>query len=232
MADTTIFCGHCGKNTEHMHLGGKTCICSICGESNEADNWREIQAEVEKRVKENLAEVARRSAVKPDPELLAVAKLPYTERGFREPSKKTKPKENTMKTTKMTDEKIAAIRADYAALTEDQRTPAARKELADKHDVSMPTFMKYTRLMERKTSAASRGRKDGRPDKSVKAQRQEGRAPAGSFKAAIQALVEAAAACAVKEAIKELGLVTQEQMQGIEKQVDARVEAALAEALK
>ncbi len=157
MADATLYCKTCKEYREHMHLAGRDCICSECGEKNAAPNWREIVAAVEARKAGNVAAVSRNNGGS-DPELEQVARLPYSERGFREPSNNRKPKENTMK-AKLSDEKIAEIRADYAALTEEERTPAAREQLASKHGVSMPTFKKYVALMETK---AKRGRKGGR----------------------------------------------------------------------
>jgi len=59
MADTIIYCKICDKDTEHMHLAGRVCICSICGESNQANNWKEIQEKIDKRKAEAAASLAR-----------------------------------------------------------------------------------------------------------------------------------------------------------------------------
>lgn len=59
MADAIVKCKTCGIPTEHMHLAGKVCICSICGESNQVKNWKQIQADVEERKKGHQAAVAK-----------------------------------------------------------------------------------------------------------------------------------------------------------------------------
>lgn len=280
MADAILKCKHCGENTEHMHLSGKVCICSECGEKNDAPNWREIVAAVEARKAGNIAEVARQqgaplvlntmgaASITPEQQAQLAARYFAGEemhalakeygvsnkvgRGYvaqaRDKARKSEtvtpagetkpsgsetnnPKEETMK-TKLTDEKIAEIRADYAALPEDQRTPAARRELADKHGVSMPTFMKYTKLMESKPAKApAGGRKGGRR---VKAPRPEGRAPkAGGLKAAILAMVEAAVEkrmAALEKRVEQLAESRQDRIDIPD--LDKQVEAALARALK
>ena len=63
MADANLNCKTCGKITEHMHLAGRECICSICGEKNMAKNWREIAAAVDERKRANQEAVASRNAV-------------------------------------------------------------------------------------------------------------------------------------------------------------------------
>jgi transposase-like protein len=141
------------------------------------------------------------------------------------------PKEKTMK-TKLTDEKIAEIRADYAGLLVEERTRAAVLELAKKHGISEPTFRKYVRLMDAKPAKAGRpGRKGGKASQAAKAPRQEGRKPEG-FKAALSALVEAA----VEARLADLeALVKAEVAKSVsitESDLDGRVEAALARALK
>lgn len=67
MADATIYCKTCGTDTGHMHLAGRTCICSICGESNMAKNWKQIQADVEERKKGHQAAVAKRNGMESEP---------------------------------------------------------------------------------------------------------------------------------------------------------------------
>lgn len=228
MADTRLMCKHCGEETDHMHLAGKVCICSICGEGNDAKNWRDIQAAVEKRQKDNQAEVARRvPGIETDQELTAVAKLPYSERGFREPSRNTKPKEKPMKSTKLTDEKIAEIRADYAALPEDKRDYAARVALAKKHGVSAPTIGKYVSLMEPKARPAkkpSAPAKPGRKAASPAPKAAEG--PAQASGGGLRALIERVVDERINVRLADLGLET------LDSKVSAMVKAELVEALK
>jgi DNA-binding CsgD family transcriptional regulator len=284
MADATLYCKTCGDYKEHMHLGGRDCICSECGEKNAAPNWREIEAAVEKRKAANQAAVAGRNAVsaadlgmtttsQEQKDRIATRYLAgesaadlakeygvsgKTVRGYvayarqkaraaetnaapaETPAAETEtetPKEKTMK-TKLTDEKIAEIRADYAGLLVEERTRAAVLELAKKHGISEPTFRKYVRLMDAKPAKAGRpGRKGAKAKRyntenlHVRVPRQEGRKPEG-FKAALSALVEAA----VEARLADLeALVKAEVAKSVsitESDLDGRVEAALARALK
>ena len=94
MADATIYCKTCGTDTGHMHLAGRTCICSICGESNLAKNWRQIQADVEECKKGHQAAVAKRNGAEPA---------------------KTEPAENARK--RLSQAEVAEIRKRYVGLT-------------------------------------------------------------------------------------------------------------------
>jgi len=63
MADATLYCKTCKVETEHMHLSGKVCICSVCGESNAAPNWREIEARINERKKDAASSLARTNSL-------------------------------------------------------------------------------------------------------------------------------------------------------------------------
>lgn len=210
MADLKAWCTKCEAQTEHTWIAGNQCTCAVIG----CGNWTSVPG-IKKRVEAERAQrLAEKKAAAPETKAAPAETKPAD-------SETIEPKENTMK-TKLTDEKIAEIRADYAALTTEERTAAARKEIADKHGVSMPTFMKYTKLMEQK---APKGPKPGRKGRRVKvspAARPEGPAhQAGGFKAALQAMV-----VEIMDArLNELGLLKVVDL-------DKHVEAALARAIK
>jgi len=116
MADVIMYCGQCKEQTEHTHLAGRTCACAVCGELSQAKQVKRILANIEERKAESIAAVSKAQGKVVDAELEAVAQLPYSERGFREPSGKQRPKskgETTMK--KLTDENIADIKRRKAA---------------------------------------------------------------------------------------------------------------------
>lgn len=212
MADLKAWCTKCKAETEHTWIAGSQCTCAVVG----CGNWTDVPGS------RKIAEAAREQRL-----AKTKAAAPETEAAPAEtnPAQREteQPKEKTMK-PRITDDKIAEIRADYAALTEDQRTYEARKEIADKHGVSMPTFTKYTKLMERKTAKASKPGRKGPRVKASPSARPEGPArKAGGLKAALQAMVDAAVEVKVNRMLDALDL---------DAKVTTAVKAAFEEALK
>ena len=95
MADANLYCKTCGLTTEHMHLTGRECICSVCGEKTMAKNWKQIKADVEERKRGHQAEVAKRNRAVDDTI--------------------TPPAENTRK--RLSEAEVAEIRKRYVELT-------------------------------------------------------------------------------------------------------------------
>jgi len=63
MADAKAYCGHCGKDTDHTYMTGKSGVCVICGESHELPDWNKVKAAVEKRMAAAQVELASRTVL-------------------------------------------------------------------------------------------------------------------------------------------------------------------------
>lgn len=171
MADTRLMCKVCEEVTDHMHLGGRACICSVCGASNAAPNWREIEAEVEKRKAANQAAVIRRNHA-----------------GIEVPAETKQPKEGKMKRARsITAEDGEKMRLDFEALPESQHNHLGLQLMAGKYGCTKGAARQALKGLLK----GKRGRKAAVPAAPLKGKEQVQRPAGGAFRVALGRMVEA-----------------------------------------
>ena len=204
MADTRIWCKVCGEVTDHMHLEGRTCICSVCGETNRTKDLVSVKKNIATRRAVSQASISRTN--------LIVEKI--TE-------------EKTM-ATKLTQEQMDDIRKRMSAATDKKEVGTLKEALAKEYGVTTWTIWKVNRggskphilKIDRHipTDKSDTIIKRGLGKKAEKAAPASQVEVGGGFKQALERMV----AEAVDTRLAGLGLDS----------LDTRIEAALARILK
>lgn len=213
MADTELYCTRCCEKTPHTHLAGRTFICGTngCGAETRVKDAKAILAEMEERKRANQEAVAKRNRAvdetnpAPAEPIAAQTETPATDTETNETTKETDMRK------RLTDEEKTDIARRY------QEGATVTTLAADFH-VSGQCIRTVVKKLK-----AQRGRKPGRVAKAARPE--AGATQAGGLKAAIQALVEEAVERRFNALEKSVVQLTDADM-------DAKVEAALARALK
>lgn len=218
MADAKATCKHCGTETDHMHLGGKTGICSICGETNEIPYWNKVKAEVERRMAAAQADLAARhvlttSDLVEKKETPAPAQLPAAR---PERLQNNTNKENEMKQKRLTKEQIIEVQEKFAArIAGGEGRMEACAAMAKEYGVSAWSIRDKVGVQAPKKKAPAAAAHEASP---AAAPAPHCEAPAGSLREVIERI------CDDRIAVRLASI-------GLEN-LDARVEAAVVRILK